>query len=246
MNEEQDTVQDQEQTRILVVQNAERTSLGRFEDWWTEDGLTIDVVMACDGQEIPDLDGYAALVLLGGGLMPDEDEKAPWLPREREVAGQAVESGLPVLGICLGGQLLAHVGGGEVRAKHGEPESGSTLLTRRAEADGDHLFGPLPGVFRAIEHRVDAITELPPGALWLASSEKCPIQGFRLGERAWGLQFHPEVTGDRVANWNRESLEKQGFDPDEVVQTARDHEAESAVVWRAFAGRFASLVRSVA
>lgn len=237
-------MRDQEQTRILVVQNAERTTLGRFEEWWTEDGLSVEVVLACEGQQIPDLDGYAALVLLGGGLMPDADEKAPWLPREREVTREAVDSGLPVLGICLGGQLLAHVGGGEVRAEHGDPESGSTVLTRRAEADGDALFGPLPAEFRAIEHRVDAITALPPGALWLASSEGCPVQGFRLGDRAWGLQFHPEVGGDRVANWSRESLEKQGFDPDEVVRTAREHEAETEGLWRAFAGRFAALVRS--
>lgn len=239
-------MQHQEQARVLVVQNAERTSLGRFEDWWIEDGLQVETVMACEGQEIPDLDGYAGLVLLGGGLMPDADEKAPWLPREREVTREAIDAGMPLLGICLGGQLLAHVGGGEVKAEHGAPESGSTVLTRRAEADDDQLFGPLPSEFRAIEHRVDAITELPPGAHWLASSERCPVQGFRLGDRAWGLQFHPEVAAERVAQWNRDSLVKQGFDPDEVVQTAREHEAESEDLWRAFAGRFAALLRTAA
>ena len=68
-------------------------------------------------------------MLLGGGFMPDDDERAPFLPRERALVGEAVAAGVPVLGICLGAQLLAHVAGGEVTAKSGETERGSCPST---------------------------------------------------------------------------------------------------------------------
>ncbi|MDN5725315.1 MAG: type 1 glutamine amidotransferase [Propionibacteriales bacterium] len=227
---------------VLVIQNSKSSTLGRFEPWWQTDGLALDIVAAYDGAEIPALEGYSGLVMLGGGLMPDDDEHHGWLADERARASEAVQTELPVLGICLGGQLLAHVIGGTVRAQHGLPESGSTVLTKRAEAVDDELFGPLGDQFTAMEHRKDAITALPERAVWLASSERCPIQGFRVGERAWGLQFHPEMSGDRVSAWNRAELEGQGFDPDTLVATAAADESTSAPVWRAFARRFADVV----
>ncbi|WGW11253.1 type 1 glutamine amidotransferase [Saxibacter everestensis] len=232
--------------RILVVQNSAGSALRRFGEWWAEDGLAVDIVRAFDGDAIPDLGGYHALVLLGGGLMPDEDDRAPWLPREREVTREALQAGLPLLGLCLGGQLMAHVAGGKVQAKHGLPENGSTELTRLPEAENDALFGPLPRSFQAIEHRVDSITELPPDAVWLASSERCPIQAFRLGNAAWACQFHPEVGADRVQAWDREELAEQGFDPDDIVRKAVAAEPVSEPQWRAFAQRFADLVKSSA
>ncbi|MFC7623785.1 type 1 glutamine amidotransferase [Microlunatus sp. GCM10028923] len=230
--------------RVLVVQNARQGGLGRFTDWWQESGLALDVVHAYDGDPIPDLDDHDGLVLLGGGLMPDDDAAAPWLARERDVATKALQSGIPQLGICLGGQLLAHVAGGSVRPEHGQPEAGSTVLTRRPEAARDALFGDLEPTFRAIEHHVDQITELPPDAVWLASSERCPYQAFRVGEHSWGVQFHPEVDLDRIRAWNPDNLINQGFDPEQVIKEAAAWEPTSVEVWRGFADRFARVVRS--
>ncbi len=229
--------------RVLAIQNSESSGLGRFQHWWTADGLDLQVVRAFAGEPIPEPTDYQALVLLGGGLLPDADATAGWLPRERAVTAAAVHAGMPVLGICLGGQLLAHTCGGAVAGGHGPPESGSTELTRLAAADGDPLFGPLPATFRAIEHRVDAITALPANAVWLASSRACPIQGFRIGRCAWGLQFHPEVGADRLVHWNRERLRQQGFDPDQLLTQARLDEPAAQTLWRGFAGRFARIVR---
>lgn len=232
-----------EPARVLVVQNARSGGLGRFEPWWQEAGLAITTVHAYAGEPIPDLDGHDGLALLGGGLMPDDDHRAGWLPREREITAAAVDSGRPLLGICLGGQLLAHVAGGTVRAEHGLPEAGSTTLTRRAEADDDPLFGPLPDEFLATENHVDQITELPADAAWLAHSERCPVQAFRVGDLAWGMQFHPEVDADRIRAWDPDRLAAKGFDHDEVVREAESTEPHTEPVWRAFAERFASLVQ---
>ncbi|OEV13487.1 type 1 glutamine amidotransferase [Streptomyces nanshensis] len=227
----------------LVVQNTPTGGPGRVGDWLGEDGLPPDVVHAYDGGELPEtLADHRCLVVLGGGFMPDADDRAPWLARARELAAEALKTRVPVLGICLGAQLLAHVAGGTVRARHGLPESGSTELTLRPEALEDPLFRGLPARVKAVEHRVDAITRLPRDAYWLASSERCPVQAFRVGERAWGVQFHPEATPRSVAGWDAESLREQGFDRDELVRQAELDEPAAAANWRLLLGRFAAFV----
>ncbi|WP_181765359.1 type 1 glutamine amidotransferase [Streptomyces albidus (ex Kaewkla and Franco 2022)] len=233
--------------RALVVQNTPSGGPGRLGSWLEEHGLTLDVVHAYAGDPLPEkLARHQALLVMGGGYMPDADDRAPWLARTRELAGQALESGVPALGVCLGGQLLAHVAGGTVRAEHGLPEAGSTALTLRPEASDDLLFRGLPSPLNAIEHRVDAITELPPGARWLARSERCPIQAFRIGEGAWGLQFHPEATARNVEGWDAEKLREQGFNREELIRAAERDEAGSTATWRELARRFAAFVARTA
>jgi len=229
--------------RVLVVQNDRSGGPGRFERWWQDAGLQVDVVHAYAGEQIPDLDDHDGLALLGGGLMPDDDTGGPWLPREREVSVQARERDIPQLGICLGGQLIAHVAGGTVTARHGLPEAGSTVLTTRPEAADDPLFSGMEPEFRAIEHHVDQITALPEDAVWLASSERCPVQAFRVGPVTWGVQFHPEVAVDRLRQWSTDGLARQGFDPDEVIRQAAADEPHTTPVWQAFAHRFAAVVQ---
>jgi GMP synthase (glutamine-hydrolysing) len=229
--------------RALVVQNTPRGGPGRLGTWLDEFGLTPDVVRAYDGHALPGtLERHQAIVVLGGGYMPDADDRAPWLAPTRALVGEALVTGVPVLGVCLGAQLLAYVAGGTVRAEHGRPEAGSTALTLRAEAADDPLFHGLPAHPKAIEHRVDAITELPPGAHWLAPSERCPIQAFRVGECAWGVQFHPEATAHQVRGWDEGRLREQGFDREELIRSAERDEPASREVWHELALRFAAVV----
>lgn len=229
---------------MLVVQNTETNQVRRLGDWWRADGLTLDVVPAYTGRALPERLTHDALVILGGGFMPDDDHQAPWLPRTRDLARQALQTDTPVLGVCLGGQLLAHVGGGTVRADAGAPERGSTAIRIRPEADTDPLFHSLPAHVTAIENHVDAVEELPRQAVWLASSQACPYQAFRIGDSAWGVQFHPEVSADDLARWDRSRMRARGVDVDALVPQARADEPAAARVWRQVASRFAEQVRS--
>ncbi|MFD1828268.1 type 1 glutamine amidotransferase [Streptomyces desertarenae] len=234
-----------ERPRVLAVQHTPDGGPGRFGTWLAEGGLALDVVRAHDGEPLPGRLSHQALLVLGGGYMPDDDERAPWLAPTRDLVAGALDGGVPVFGICLGGQLLALLAGGAVAAGHGEPEMGSTALTLRPEAEHDPLFHGLPRRTTAIENHVDAVTGLPPGARWLAESERCPYQAFSVGDRAWGTQFHPEATAARVRAWDPRRLVRHGFDPAGTVRRAEADEPASAAVWRTVALRFAGLVRGL-
>lgn len=222
---------------VLIVQNSRSGGPGRLGGWLEEAGLRLEVVHAYDGAPVPDRLEHDAMIMLGGGYLPSEDDRAPWLAPTRKLVGQALEGGRPLFGICLGGQMIAEVAGGEVTGDVGAPENGSLPVTIRPEAASDPLFRDLPEVVPAIEHHVDAVTALPPEAAWLAETERCPYQAFRVGEQAWGVQFHPEVVPERIREWRVD-----GFDPDEMYATAVADEPVSTPIWREVALRFAKLV----
>ncbi|SEG91113.1 GMP synthase-Glutamine amidotransferase [Nonomuraea solani] len=222
---------------ILIVQNSRSGGPSRMAGWLEEAGHKLDVVPAHDGAPLPARLEHHAMIMLGGGYLPDDDDRAPWLADARRLMGQALADGVPLFGICLGGQMLAHIAGGEVAGDVGEPENGSLPLTIRPEAADDPLFHDLPPVVPAIEHHKDAIVRLPAGAAHLAETGRCPYQAFRTGERAWGVQFHPEVLPVRIREWRVE-----GFDPDEVYARAVADEPVSTPIWKLVTSRFADLV----
>ncbi len=225
----------------LVVQNGPSGGPGRWAGWLAEGGVASDVVRG-DVDALPERLEHQALMVLGGAYLPDDDERAPWLAGTRALMGQALERGVPVFGICLGGQMLAQVAGGAVAGEHGEPEFGSIELALRAEAGQDPLFRDLPARPTAIENHVDAIVRLPAGAAWLASSERCPYQAFRVGDTAWGVQFHPEAAAERIPEWSEDRLTRHGADRAALHRTAMVNEPAATEVWHEVALRFASIV----
>jgi GMP synthase (glutamine-hydrolysing) len=167
------------------------------------------------GEPLPaPLGEYDALAVFGGGMNVHDVERLPWLLAEIELLREALELGLPVLGVCLGSQLLARAAGAEVR-RAATPEIGWLEVERTAAGAGDPLLGRLPERFDAYQWHSYAF-DLPAGTVELARSPVCP-QAFRLGA-AWAVQFHPEVTADIVDEWigdyeSDPDAVAMGFDP---------------------------------
>jgi GMP synthase-like glutamine amidotransferase len=228
---------------ILVVQPSELDPPQRLGEWLTEAGAALDVVVASETPLPDDLEGYQALVVLGGEMGALDDVSHPWLAQVRALLSRAVSQQLPVLAICLGAQLLAVATGGQVRPGRKGPEVGTLLVAKRDVAAEDPLLGPLPLTPDVLQFHNDDVTALPPTAQLLASSPKYDNQVFRVGDWAYAFQFHIETTTDTVLGWAEER-------PD-MAATARaghlerDHldefHAELAETWQPVAERFVRL-----
>jgi GMP synthase (glutamine-hydrolysing) len=159
------------------------------------------------------------LLLLGGGISANDD--LPFLRAEKELIADCVQRGVPVLGLCLGSQLLASVLGGTV-SRAPRQEIGFYRVRTLAEARDDALFSLLPSDFVAFHWHGDAFS-LPPGALPLAASTMTPLQAFRFGERAWGAQFHPEMDLPLLRAFidtGATDLAGAGVDPESLLSAA--------------------------
>ncbi len=229
------------------MQHSESGGPHRIGDWLRQCGVDLDIVHGYAGADvIPQVLDHDAVIVMGGGYLPDADDRADWLAPTRKIVQQALDNDVPYMGVCLGGQMLAHVAGGVVEGDVGAPEAGSTAIRLRGEAENDALFHGVAQDVTAMEHHVDAITKLPSQAVWLAESQRCPYQAFRVGSRAWGFQFHPEMVPDRILGWNAEKLASQGFDRDELHEQAVRDEPASTPVWRTVVERFATIVSEAA
>ncbi|MET7805256.1 type 1 glutamine amidotransferase [Micromonospora chersina] len=232
----------------LVIENDPTDDLRRLGEWLTEGGLDLWVLRPHAGDELPaDLDGYVALVVLGGEQQAypqaDGSPGAPWFPALEGLLRKAVRQRIPTLGVCLGGQLLAAAHAGQVERSPSGPEVGPAVVGKRDAADNDPLFRYVPLMPDVLQWHSDEITELPHGATLLAASTRYPNQAFRLGDRAWGLQFHIECDTAMIADWARDSelLAELGYDPELVVAACDRVMADVEEVWQPFAVRFAAL-----
>jgi GMP synthase (glutamine-hydrolysing) len=152
----------------------------------------------------PPHEEYGAVLVLGGAMHVDQEEQHPWLREEDAVLRRLLESGTPVLGVCLGAQLLAKAAGARV-GPASQPEIGWHRVELTEAAADDPVVGRLPRSFEAFEWHYYAF-ELPDGANELARTS-ASLQSFRLGGRAWGVQFHPEVTLAQARQWIEEKEE---------------------------------------
>ena len=206
------------------------------------------MVRAWRGEPLPDdLRGHAGLLVLGGSVNCQDDEAAPWLPRVRTLVREAVAGEVPLLGICLGGQIVAAALGGAVATRPQGPELGAVPLRRLAAADDDPVLGGVPEGAPAAQWHWDEVDRLPAGAVPLLTGDDCPHQAFRVGSACWGLQFHPEAESGTVARWaeaDEAQVRAEGGDPAAVVASVRDAEPELRTVWGAVSGAWGAVVRT--
>jgi GMP synthase-like glutamine amidotransferase len=201
---------------VLVFQHDRDDGPGYLGEAFLRRGARLTVVRLDDGEAVPDIAPYDMLLVMGGTMNVYQEDKYPWLAEETRAIRQAVEAGKAVLGVCLGGQLLAKALGARVHLG-AATEIGLTPITLTEAGQADPLFEGLAGV-EAVEWHDDTF-DIPTGATALASSAGCPNQAFRFAERAYGLQFHPEVSPAMLAEWIKES----GDLPDE---SSFQHELE--------------------
>jgi GMP synthase-like glutamine amidotransferase len=187
---------------VLVLQHETHDGPGYLGEALLRRGATLDIVRLDVGESIPDLSAYDMLLVMGGTMNVYQEDKHAWLVEETRAIRQAVESDKAVLGVCLGGQLLAKALHAPVRIG-AATEIGLTPITLTEAGKTDPLFEGLPQI-EAVEWHDDTF-DIPFGAIALACSEGCNNQAFRFGERAYGLQFHPEVSPEMLAEWIKES-----------------------------------------
>jgi GMP synthase (glutamine-hydrolysing) len=149
---------------------------------------------------LPQLEDISALIVLGGAMGANDDPKHPFLSDLKRLVRRIVTAGTPYLGICLGGQLLSAALGARVESSRWE-EIGNFQVTLTEEGGRDLLFSGIPKRFPAFQWHHDSF-DVPLGGVLLAYSAACPHQAFRIGERAWGVQFHPEVTEEIIRTWS--------------------------------------------
>jgi GMP synthase-like glutamine amidotransferase len=184
---------------IYIIQNDPRVPAGIYGQYLQDKEIPHRTVHLYAGESLPALAEVSAVIVLGGYMGVHDDADYSFLLPLKQFMRSAAGAGTPLLGICLGGQLLAQVLGGEVRSRH-RSEKGLQEIHLTSGGQDDPLFTGLPATFAAFEWHNDSFT-VPPGAAHLATSAVCPGQAFRY-RSAWGVQFHPEVDREIVSAWS--------------------------------------------
>ena len=183
--------------RVLAFRHVPFEGAGRIEPVLRARGIDLDYVdLYAPDAGVPDPAGYSGLIFLGGPM--SVNDPLPYLRVEEQIIRDAVARKLPILGVCLGAQLIAHAMGASVFSNAGS-EIGWFDLRFTTAAAGDPLFCGL--ACETVFHWHGETFDLPAGAELLASSDRCRNQAFRLGDRVYGLQFHLEVTPSMIADW---------------------------------------------
>ena len=187
--------------KLLVFQHIECEHPGSFRQFLKQENIDWFAVNLDQGEEIPLLENYDALWVMGGPMDVWDVEEHPWLIAEKEaIRTWVAELKKPFLGLCLGHQLLADALGGTCGPQR-PPEIGVMDVELNKAGLADPLFSGTPSKQKCLQWHSVQVAQLPKNAIVLASSELCKIQAMRVGQNAWSMQYHVEVEPDTVANW---------------------------------------------
>ena len=209
---------------VLFIQHGDVDKPGLVAEVLADLGIPLRVVHPYAGEALPeDASQFDGLVLGGGGQSAYEVERFPYLESECALIRSALVFQKPILGLCLGGQLIAKALGAEVRRAESK-EIGFFPVTRAADAASDPLAVILPPVFGAAHWHGD-VFEIPSGGVRLASTALTPNQMFRYGGSCYGFQFHLEMTPALFEElvWDSpDYLIDSGIDPQDLIRQARE------------------------
>ena len=219
---------------ILFIQNYATDPPHLVADWLTELGFLTENIRAFAGEQIPsDLPAHiSAVIPLGGAMNAMQDAEYPWLAHERALLKNIVLAGTPVIGICLGAQLLGAALGGKV-GRLDQNEIGIYEIDQVAD---DEIMTVGQGALTTQWHE-DFVEVLPPGATLIAKSDNCPTQIFRVGELTYGLQCHPEADASIVSLWEEKpdnafkNFQKES-DQRTISETVKAREGELVQQWK--------------
>jgi GMP synthase-like glutamine amidotransferase len=181
---------------LHIIQNDPEVPPGNLLDHIT---LPYSVHHPYRDGKLPAVEQITALIVMGGAMGANDDARYPFLTDVKELIRSVVAARIPYLGVCLGGQLLAAALGAKV-VSHRWEELGTLKVSLSQEGKHDPLFTGIAEEFTTFQWHHDSF-DIPEGAALLASSPVCPHQAFRMGENAWGVQFHPEVTESIIRDW---------------------------------------------
>ena len=185
---------------IVLLEHSANAGARRLGATLRDYGHRLRVVRLHDGGQVPaDLDDVSGIVALGGRASAHDDH--PWMAAERDLLRAAHEEEVPVVGVCLGCQILAAALGGAVGPLPDGIEAGWQDVHLTPAGAEDPLFAGVPWTARQVQWHREQVTEVPPGARVLAKSPRCPVQAWVLGLRTYAFQFHPEADRDTLAVW---------------------------------------------
>ena len=232
--------------RALAIVHQPDAGPGVFADELRDRGVELDEWTLAERGTAPpaEIAAYDAVLTFGGAMHADQEDRHPWLRFEKDFLAAMLDDGMPILAVCLGCQVLAEAGGGTAR-RASEPEIGWRRVEVTEAGTSDPLIGPLAPDFTAFQwHSYEAVP--PAGAEVLARSPICS-QAYRIGERAWGIQFHAEVSAADTRKWiddyrSDEDAVRIGVDPDALRAESDEKIAEWNRLGRELCGRFMDAV----
>lgn len=239
--------------RILVIEHEDGAGPGRFGEWLVEAGAEVVILRPYLDDPLPaGLEGYAALIVLGGSAGPLDDTDNPWLPQVRELLRRSVAGEFPSFNICLGGELLAAATSARI-VRRARPQIGIYNLHTTSAGESDPVFaaladssspaGPGATIPAVLFHQEEM--ELPDGGELLLTGSDAPVQGYRVGEFAWGTQFHPETDAAQIEQWlNSDPLAlPEGKTHESIKAEVAAADAELIRINRALAHSFVDFLR---
>jgi GMP synthase (glutamine-hydrolysing) len=220
--------------KVLSLTHGRTVPGGVFEEAVEAGGHVLGRWSVPDGGAPDPAASYDAVMVFGGSMHPDQHDRFAWLAREEGFLRDVLDAEVPVFGVCLGAQMLARAAGASV-GPASEPEIGWLEVSLTPAGEADPVLGVLPQEATVFQWHHYAF-ELPPSADELARSE-ISTQAFRLG-KAWGIQFHAEVTLPMVSAWIEEDPDDLPMPPGELRSATEKHIAHSSEQGRLLAEAF--------